>query len=122
MYGDRERQAVATEVASVPGILADNIALIVDYVVGSATDDDNFEGAGFNYNPMTVQRSIGVRPNKLQMFRLESAQTRTAGRSLGVKSLFGTYWRSQHWNLTVSQSPHLLGDEKWRFFRQNGPS
>jgi hypothetical protein len=103
MYGDEHRQAVANALASVPGILADNIASIVDYTVGRPTDEQNFEGAGFNYSAMTVLEGP---PNKLQMFQLE--------RGFGVRSLFGTYWRSQWWDRVVSQSPHLLGDETWR--------
>lgn len=102
MYGDELRQSMANELAAVPEILADSIASIVDYTVGRPTNEENFEGPGFNYSPMTVQTGP---PNKLQMFRLEPG--------IGVKSLFGTYWRSQWWDKVVSQSPHLLGDETW---------
>ena len=113
MYGDRERQALATALSATPEILVDAIPLIVDFAIGRASDDDNFEGAGFNYSPMRAQRASRNGPNKLQMFQLERAIQSHAGRSLGIKSLFGTYWRSQHWSGTVSQSPHLLGDEMW---------
>ena len=110
MYGDEARQTAATELAAVPGILADNIASIVDYAVGRPTGEDNFEGAGFNYSPMTVQAGP---PNKLQMFRLEPGVRPGFAPGIGVQSLFGTYWRSQWWDQVVSQSPHLLGDERW---------
>lgn len=113
MYGDRERQALATELSATSELLVDAIPLIVDFAIGRASDDNNFEGAGFNYSPMRAQRASHNGPNKLQMFQLERAAQPHAGRSLGIKSLFGTYWRSQHWSGTVSQSPHLLGDEKW---------
>lgn len=108
MYGDEHRQNVAEMLAKVPDMLPDCIPLIVDFSVGRPTGSENFEGAGFNYNPMTVQRGP---PNKLQMFRLEPG--------IGVRSLFGTYWRSEWWNRVVSQSPHLRGDERWYFERAN---
>lgn len=114
MYGDEARQTVATELASVPGILADNIASIVDFAVGRPTGEDNFEGAGFNYSPMTVQAGP---PNKLQMFRLEPGIRYRLEPGIGIQSLFGTYWRSPCWDQAVTQSPNLLGDE--RFYIQD---
>ncbi|CAB9503246.1 expressed unknown protein [Seminavis robusta] len=108
MYGDQHRQNAAGALASIPGLLAEHIGMVVDFAVGRPTDESNFEGAGFNYSPMVAQRGPS---SKLQMFRLEGR-----GRHLGVKSLFGTYWRCQWWNQTVSQSPHMLGDETWCFY------
>lgn len=132
MYGDKPRQDVAAALASVPGILADSIGTIVDYAVARPTQEGNFEGAGFNYSPMTLQRG-GPQPNKLQIFFLQEDETSYSDYqgsddedevqadddgtdvAVGIKSLFGTYWRFQWWDNTVSQSPHLKGDERWRF-------
>lgn len=111
MYGDKERQSMAETLVDCPDILTDTIETIVEYAVGQPTDTSNFEGAGFNYSPMMAQQGP---PNKLQTFQLEHVVGRGKNH-LGVRSMFGTYWRSQHWNSTVSQSPHLLGDESWYF-------
>jgi len=154
MYGDEERQSTAEALASIPSLLSVHIPLVVDYCIGRPTGEANFEGAGFNYSPMTVQRGGGgqqrgcnscdekednsgggnggstsatsitcsnpntnmplLQPNKLQVFELTALDHYQSNR-FGIKSVFGTYWRSQHWNNTVSQSPHLLGDETWHF-------
>jgi hypothetical protein len=108
MYGDKPRQELCSALAFVPQLLADNVGLIMDYAVGRPTDASNFEGAGFNYSPMMLQRGP---PSKLQMFQIVGQ----VGFNKGIKSLFGTYWRSQWWQYTVSQSPHMLGDETWSF-------
>jgi hypothetical protein len=110
MYGDSHRQKAAESLAAFQSLLPEHIPKIVDYAVDRPTDETNFEGAGYNYSPMTTQEGP---PTKLQLFELEGVP---ADRNrLGVKSLFGTYWRSQHWDNIVSQSPHLLGDETWYF-------
>jgi len=117
MYGDEIRQDAAQVLASVPDVLADAIPTVVDYAIGRPTGETNFEGAGFNYSPMIALRGGGGAtgaPTKLQLFTLEK-NTRRSRYSYGVRSLFGTYWRSQHWDGVVSQSPHLLDDETWRF-------
>jgi hypothetical protein len=116
MYGDRHRQQCAEALAAVPGLLPVHIPEIVAFAIGRPTGETNFEGPGFNYCPMTVQDGP---PTKLQLFVLESV--RGANR-FGVKSLFGTYWRSQHWVKKISQSPHLLGDETWYFCVQDEPN
>jgi len=115
LYSDIARQSTAEALASIPSLLSDLIPDIVDYCVDRPTNESNFEGAGFNYSPMIIQRGMGVssQPNKLQVFELTN--TNRSSNHLGVKSIFGTYWRSQHWNKTVSQSPHRLGDETWYF-------
>jgi len=114
MYSDKDRQSTADALASIPSLLVDLIPDIVDYCFDRPTNEANFEGSGFNYSPMTIQRGMGVsgQPNKLQVFELTDT-----GRPnyFGVKSAFGTYWRSEHWNKVVSQSPHRLGDETWYF-------
>jgi hypothetical protein len=117
MYGDELRQSTAEMMAAIPSLLADHIPLIVDFSIGRPTGETNFEGAGFNYSPMTIQKAgSAAGPNKLQVFTLEC---RDGGGRFGVKSLFGTYWRSQHWDQIVSQSPHCLGDETWNISAAN---
>jgi hypothetical protein len=112
MYGDTHRQTAAQALAAIPALVLDTIPLTVDFAVGRPTEETNFEGPGFNYSSMTAQPGPVTR---LQLFRLERATTSRNDSSFGVKSLFGTYWRSQHWNGTISQSPHCLGDETWGF-------
>jgi hypothetical protein len=116
LYGDELRQTLASTLAAIPQLLADMIPSIVDYAIGRPTDDTNFEGPGYHYSPMTLREAGGGPrggPNKLQMFELE----RVPG-GLGIKSVLGgTYWRSQHWNHTVSQAPDCLRDETWNFYR-----
>ena len=90
-------------------LLPDNIPLIVDYTVDKESRNGNFEGQGFNYCPMTAE--LGP-PGLLQVFKLEQVVNNDK-KKVGIKSKFGTYWRSQHWNSTVSQAPHRLGDETW---------
>mmetsp|Transcript_16857 Transcript_16857/g.25498 ORF Transcript_16857/g.25498 Transcript_16857/m.25498 type:complete len:186 (-) Transcript_16857:233-790(-) len=104
LYGDEMRNAAAEALSHTP-VLPDLIPNVVDYAVDHASADKNFEGAGFNYQPMTAEDGP---PGLFQLFSLERAYEK-----YGIKTRFGTYWRSQHWNKTVSQSPHCLGDERW---------
>lgn len=131
MYGDEVRQRAADGLAGIPSLPAEIIPDIVDSVAGRATNSNNFEGAGFDYTPMRMQKvKKGTPPNKMQQFVLvesleadgHPARFPSICQRLGVKSLFGTYWRSQHWDQVVSQSSHMLGDETWRFYydRDNG--
>jgi hypothetical protein len=133
-YGDEAIQDITVGLAAVTPLLTEDlIPLIVQFAVaGTATDTTNFEGAGFNYQPMrattaavasTVERNVAL-PNKLQLFVLvecDPDEVTIAPRgaesdgSFGVKSLFGRYWRCQHWTSTVSQSPNFLEDETWEF-------
>jgi len=120
IYDDQARQDTSSALASIPSLLSDHIPGIVDYAIDRPTEEGNFEGAGFNYSPMIIQDGP---PNKLQLFTLEFPSSSRYYRNppntrLGVKSLFGCYWRSQHWDKIVSQSPHLLGDETWNFQEQ----
>mmetsp|Transcript_36165 Transcript_36165/g.66716 ORF Transcript_36165/g.66716 Transcript_36165/m.66716 type:complete len:118 (+) Transcript_36165:1508-1861(+) len=107
-YGDDVRNSAADALARSTPLLPVHIVDVVDYAADVASGEGGFEGAGFNYKPLTAADGP---PRWLQVFELES---HGLGR-YGVRSLFGTYWRSQHWNRTVSQSPHCLGDERWRF-------
>ena len=124
MYGDEVRQRAADGLAGIPSLPAEIIPGIVEHVAGRATNANNFEGAGFDYTPMRMQKvKKGTPPNKMQQFifveSLEDghpARFSSICQRLGVKSLFGTYWRSQHWDQVVSQSSHMLGDETWRFY------
>jgi len=105
LYGDEVRNATAEALSQTP-ILPALIPGVVDYVVDRSTSTDNFEGGGYNYSPHRAETGP---PGLLQVFSLE----RAVGGRYGIKSLFNTYWRSQHWNRTISQSPHCLGDERW---------
>jgi hypothetical protein len=113
IYGDTHRQAAAEALATIPDLAADTIPLIVDFAIGRPTQETNFEGSGFNYSPMTAQPGHPI--TRLQLFHLERSEgsRRNQTSYFGLKSVFGTYWRSQHWNGTISQSPHCLGDETW---------
>lgn len=113
IYGDTHRQEAAEALATILDLAADTIPLIVDFAIGRPTEEMNFEGSGFNYSPMTVQPGHPI--TRLQLFHLErtEASRRNQTSYFGIKSVFGTYWRSQHWNGTISQSPHCLGDETW---------
>uniref|UniRef100_A0A7S3L7U1 Uncharacterized protein n=1 Tax=Amphora coffeiformis TaxID=265554 RepID=A0A7S3L7U1_9STRA len=90
---------------------------ITEFAVGAGTRDGNFEGAGFDYTPMNALH-LQEPPGILQSFVLERVGQSVVGLNhIGIRSPFGKYWRSQHWDHTVSQSPHCLGDETWRFSR-----
>jgi hypothetical protein len=120
MYGDECREDAAQALAAVPDVLADTIPLVVDYAIGRPTGETNFEGPGFNYSPMTASKNnnSNTKPTKLQLFTLVPPPRRhNPPSSFGVRSLFGSYWRSQHWDNVVSQSSHLLGDETWSLQR-----
>ena len=105
LYGDDVCNATAEALSHTP-ILPALIPDVVKYIVDQSTGTENFEGAGYNYSPHTAEAGP---PGLLQVFSLE----RAVGGRYGIKSLFNTYWRSQHWNRTVSQAPHCLGDERW---------
>jgi len=121
MYGDKQKQAALQALAVLP-IPSDLLPDIVNMTVGEATDGNNFEGAGFNYSAMTIQSGP---PSVLQVFEIINPRffsnhvpkpyRKMFHEKAGVKSIFGTYWRSQHWDKTVTQSPHLLRDETWVF-------
>jgi hypothetical protein len=116
LYGDDFRQTTAETLAAIPDLLVDHISLIVDYSVGRPTGESNFEGPGYNYSPMRALPHYGGRPSKLQLFELQSVPGDR--NRLGVRSLFGTYWRSQHWDQVVSQSPRMDRDEIWYFSKE----
>lgn len=143
LYDEEARNSLTkvllTECNSVYSILLPElIPPIVEYAIDQGSDSTNFEGAGFCYQPMTVEPPciMTKKPSLLQQFTLveptpqEDTNTNffrrdgdyfreANGRYLlrerrwGIRSRFGKYWRSQHWDSTVSQSSHLLGDEEW---------
>mmetsp|Transcript_30069 Transcript_30069/g.60153 ORF Transcript_30069/g.60153 Transcript_30069/m.60153 type:complete len:215 (+) Transcript_30069:257-901(+) len=111
-YGDVARahalQALAT--CNLPMLLPDLYDKITEFQIGNDTDRKNWEGQGFNYIPMTAEENKNRVPTLLQSFCLEGEYlSRT-----GIQSYFGKYWRSQHWDHTISQSSHLERDETWR--------
>lgn len=118
MYGDIVQRTISEAVANHTPLLPVHVPLIVDFLVDRPTGQENFEGAGFNYSPMTLAGPATPNcPSFLQVFQL----VRQDGGGYGIKSLFGTYWRSEHWNGTVSQSPHCLRDETWRLVHSTPP-
>lgn len=119
MYGDQIKATVLDTLSrNVPNLLPEHIIDIVDYVVDAPTNDDNFEGRGFNYQPMTIQDGP---PNLQQIFQLKWNKNIPQQYRMGVKTSFGTFWRSPDWEHTVSQSPHLLGDETFYFYENDRP-
>lgn len=118
LYGDAARQLVAESLESIRRLPIDCIPIVVDYLVDIPTDESNFEGAGFNYLLMTATDGP---PSRFQWFMLEYADEHRLN-CMGVKSLFGKYWRSQWWDKVISRSPHLLGDESWNFTELRRPN
>jgi len=106
-YGDKARaQFIADlEQASLP-LPADVYMHIVEFAVGTESNQENFEGLGFNYAPMKATQGP---PGLFQTFSLEGPNPFC----VGIKSCFGKYWRNQHWTSQVSQSSHFKGDETW---------
>ena len=118
MYGDETKSTVLETLSrNVPSLLPEHIIDIVDYIVDTSTNDDNFEGSGFNYQPMTLQDGP---PNLQQVFQLKWNNIHQYHR-MGIKTSFGTFWRSQHWKSIISQSPHLEGDETFYFYENDEP-
>lgn len=106
LYGIHARAGIMSILSQKRDLLPEIVSKIADFVVDQATTEDNFEGPGYNYTPMTAQPGP---PNILQTFTLVPVSRST----FGIRSRFGTYWRSEHWNGVVSQSPHLERDEHW---------
>lgn len=112
-YGDTARSEslqALIDVERVQPLPAEVLSSIIEFAVPTGTQTGNFEGEGFDYSPMTVMAGP---PGMLQSFALEGERLD----SVGIRSPFRKYWRSQHWNHTVSQSSHCLRDETWRFDR-----
>eukprot|EP00568_Trieres_chinensis_P004857 CAMPEP_0183292040 /NCGR_PEP_ID=MMETSP0160_2-20130417/1256_1 /TAXON_ID=2839 ORGANISM="Odontella Sinensis, Strain Grunow 1884" /NCGR_SAMPLE_ID=MMETSP0160_2 /ASSEMBLY_ACC=CAM_ASM_000250 /LENGTH=320 /DNA_ID=CAMNT_0025452947 /DNA_START=75 /DNA_END=1038 /DNA_ORIENTATION=+ len=65
LYGDKARRGISSTLSRTP-LHPDLVPVVVDFAVGRG--DDNFEGKGFSYSPMTVEPGP---PSLLQAFRLE---------------------------------------------------
>ena len=107
-YGDAARATVLESLTSTlePSFPPEILKVITEYTVGMGTQQTNFEGKGFDYTSMMAQKGP---PRLLQSFAIEGSRLY----AVGFRSAFGKYWRSQHWDHTVSQSPHMLRDETW---------
>jgi hypothetical protein len=70
-------------------------------------EDLNLYNRCYSYRLMAAEPGP---PNVVQEFILEPTHH---GR-MGIKSRFGKYQRSEHWNRVVSQSPHCKRDKKKR--------
>lgn len=114
LYGEDMRNQVVETLLNNNNqcLLAEQVGLIVDFAVGPATDETNFEGAGFNYQPMSVLPVEA--PTLLQSFRLVARSNNCFGIQ---SSTSGTFWRHEWWNSVISQSPHCESDEQFRFVR-----
>lgn len=113
MYGDACRQATVEALANLPfDLLPETIHTIGEFGIVPATNQRNFEGAGYCYQPMTLSSS---KPNSLNTFDLQEHRNAYGRTVLGVRTRFASYWRSEHWNRVVSQAPHCEGDEQWNF-------
>ena len=115
LYGDEARAELATTLLeNAPQILPELLPHIIEYLADESKN--SFEGEGFNYRPMTAMPGP---PNAMQHFELvpeTNIYPFGNGDEFGVRSRFGKFWRSEHWNHVVSQSSHLLGDETWTFY------
>ena len=112
LYGDRRRAEVAEALEEgCTSLLPEHIPPVIAFAVSDGTDADNFEGAGYDYTPMTANPANGNngQPGYSQVFTLEEVHG-----YYGIRSLHGKYWRSQWWKEKVSQAPHCSTDEQWR--------
>jgi len=106
-YGDKARaQLVADLEQASPPCPADVYMHIVEFAVGEESNQENFEGFGFNHAPMKATQGP---PGLFHTFSLEGPNPLW----VGIKSCFGKYWRYQHWTAQVSQSSQFKGDEAW---------
>ena len=132
LYGDAGRRALCEALEEIDPtlILPETLRTIVEFATPKATDLTNYEGPGYSYQPLTLERggmttttsttngssleSSSVSPTVLQTFELEETNTHLRGGNVvGIRTQFGSYWRSEHWNHVVSQAPHCLRDEQW---------
>lgn len=90
-----------------PELLPNVVNYLVEPLAGAS-----FEGAGFNYAAMTAEEGSGNdgrTPGLLQSFRVFGTDLS----NVHFESVFGKYWRSQHWDHTISQADHTHRDETW---------
>jgi hypothetical protein len=108
-YGNKAQAATLESISSLP-LLPEIQQLVVDFAV--LPDSPSAEGEGFDYDYMRLE--IGS-PGVMQMFFL----TGEGLRGVGVKSIYGKFWRAPPWSVNVLQSPHQLADETFNFVRAN---
>lgn len=106
-YGDVAQAETLKNISSLP-ILPEISREIVDFAVGQ--ENKTGEGQGFDYRPMQLEEGP---PGLLQQFTLEGVGLR----KVGIKSVYGKYWRAPTWSDGVLQSPNHLGDEDFTFCR-----
>ncbi|KAL3945215.1 MAG: hypothetical protein SGBAC_000688 [Bacillariaceae sp.] len=110
-YGDVAQAEALKSISSLP-ILPEISQQIVDFAVGQENNNNNNcetgEGAGFDYRSMQLEEGP---PGLLQQFSLEGEGLR----KVGIKTVYGKYWRAPSWSKNVLQSPHQEGDETFWF-------
>ena len=113
-YGNLAQAEALNSISALP-ILPEISREIVDFAVGQENNSNTAtgEGEGFDYRPMQLEEGP---PGLLQQFTLEGAGLY----KVGIKSVYGKYWRWPSWSDTVLQSPHQLGDEDFCFSRVGG--
>lgn len=122
MYGDDARNALTEILNPWKAVQNDVKPLILDYIVDKASDCTNFEGPGANYTPMiaTAYPSSNNKNGKLstlQYFYIEpTIGNQYEPHKYHIRSYYGgSYWRSQHWTNTISQTNNRDEDEMWTF-------
>ncbi|CAJ1950830.1 unnamed protein product [Cylindrotheca closterium] len=106
-YGNLAQAEALNSISALP-ILPEISREIVDFAVGQ--ESNTGEGEGFDYRSMQLEEGP---PGLLQQFTLEGSGLY----KVGIKSVYGKYWRGPSWSKTVLQSPHQLGDEDFSFSR-----
>lgn len=108
-YGDVAQAEALNSISSLP-ILPEISQQIVDFAVGQENNNncETGEGAGFDYRSMQLEEGP---PGLLQQFALEGEGLR----KVGIKTVYGKYWRAPSWSKNVLQSPHQEGDETFWF-------
>jgi hypothetical protein len=104
-YGNKAQTATLESISNLP-LLPEIQQLVVDFAV--LPDSPSAEGEGFDYDSMRLETGA---PGVLQMFSL----TGQGLWSVGVKSIYGKFWRAPQWSGNVLQSPHQLADETFNF-------
>ena len=106
-YGNSAKAATLENISSSRLPLLPEISqVVVDYAV--ASESTTGEGTGFDYSFMRLEKGP---PGLLQRFSL----TGTGLHRVGIKSVYGKFWRAPGWSKGVLQSPHQLGDENFSF-------
>jgi len=105
-YGKRWKSSVVRILISVNSIVFPNhiIKLIIELAYDSDRDVVTDSGLGFNYQPGTVNDSIGFS----EIFQVVHSTKR---QHVGIKTLWGSFLRAPDWSESVLQSPHFDDDE-----------